>query len=103
MREWRNWQTRTFEGRVVHTVRVQVPFLAPADMAELADALDSGSSRGNSVKVQVLLSAPNSTNPNPKPVGEGFGFVVYFGDLNLTSGKKTKLKNGGQENESEHR
>ena len=30
-REWRNWQTRTFEGRVVHTVRVQVPFLAPKD------------------------------------------------------------------------
>ena len=30
MREWRNWQTRTFEGRVVHTVRVQVPFLAPS-------------------------------------------------------------------------
>ena len=29
-REWRNWQTRTFEGRVVHTVRVQVPFLAPS-------------------------------------------------------------------------
>ncbi len=146
-REWRNWQTRTFEGRVVHTVRVQVPFLAPsraavwllclyknkfvlmnsgyvrkqfrhtvkrelnsgygrkqfhhtvkrelnsgyerkqfhhtasclyikyitrvcaetipphplitfAGMAELADALDSGSSRGSSVKVQVLLPAP---------------------------------------------
>ncbi len=31
MREWRNWQTRTFEGRVVNTIRVQVPFLAPAD------------------------------------------------------------------------
>ena len=30
LREWRNWQTRTFEGRVVHTVRVQVPFLAPS-------------------------------------------------------------------------
>ena len=30
MREWRNWQTRTFEGRVVYTVRVQVPFLAPS-------------------------------------------------------------------------
>ncbi len=33
MREWRNWQTRTFEGRVVHTVRVQVPFLAPKGLA----------------------------------------------------------------------
>ena len=28
-----------------------------ADMAELADALASGASRGNPVKVQVLLSA----------------------------------------------
>ena len=30
MREWRNWQTRTFEGRVERSIRVQVPFLAPA-------------------------------------------------------------------------
>ena len=35
-REWRNWQTRTFEGRVVHTVRVQVPFLAPRQAERLA-------------------------------------------------------------------
>ena len=34
MREWRNWQTRTFEGRVVYTVRVQVPFSAPNKKAE---------------------------------------------------------------------
>ena len=71
-------------------------------MAELADALDSGSSEGSLIQVQVLLPAPNSTNPNPKSIGFGFGFVVYFDNLNLASSKKqTKLKNGGQENESE--
>ena len=35
-----------------------------ADVAELADALDSGSSWGNSVEVQVLSSAPNSKGLN---------------------------------------
>ncbi len=39
MREWRNWQTRTFEGRVVHTVRVQVPFLAPNKSNGINDAV----------------------------------------------------------------
>ncbi len=28
MRKWRNWQTRTFEGRVIYIIRVQVPFSA---------------------------------------------------------------------------
>ena len=49
-----------------------------AGMAELADALDSGSSESNFIQVQVLLPAPNSRNPNPKPVGEGFGFLWLF-------------------------
>ena len=34
MREWRNRQTRTFEGRVGQLVRVQVPFLAPRIQVE---------------------------------------------------------------------
>ena len=28
--------------------------------------------------VRSRLSPPNSTNPNLMPVGEGFGFVVFF-------------------------
>ena len=39
-----------------------VTFTHPADVAELADALDSGSSAGNGVEVQVLSSAPNLTS-----------------------------------------
>ncbi len=50
-----------------------------ADMAELADALDSGSSRGNSVEVQVLLSAPKQTNRNILLLGEMFLFVIRSG------------------------
>ena len=33
-------------------------------MAELADALDSGSSESNFIWVQVPSSAPNKSNPN---------------------------------------
>ena len=30
------------------------------------------------MQVQLLLPAPNSTNPNLVPIGEGFGFVLLF-------------------------
>ena len=34
------------------------------------------------VAVQVLLSAPQQQNPNFFPIGEGFGFFVFFGKQN---------------------
>ena len=56
------------------------PFFA--GMAELADALDSGSSESNFMQVQVLFPAPNNDNPNLFSIGEGFGFFVFFGKQN---------------------
>ena len=44
-----------------------------ADVAELVDALASGASASNGVKVQVLSSAPfQSKNPNLRPFGRFF-------------------------------
>ena len=54
-------------------------FLSFAGMAELADALDSGSSESNFMQVQVLFPAPNKRNPNPVfQIGNGFGFFLIF-------------------------
>ena len=44
-----------------------------ADVAELADALDSGSSAGNGVEVQVLSSAPLKT----KKLLSSFQFALF--------------------------
>ena len=66
--------------------------------------LPSGPCESSLIQVGVLLSAlKNSTNPNPRPIGEGFGFVVYFDypNLNLKKNKpngKTEVK----KNESKH-
>ena len=57
-------------------------------MAELADAHGSGPCESNLMEVQVLLSAPNSKNPNPKPIGEGFGFVIFIDYPNFNSKRK---------------
>ena len=55
-----------------------------ADVAELADALDLGSSVTD-VGVQVPPGAPNSRNPNLVPIGEGFGFLLYLDYPNFNS------------------
>ena len=61
-------------------------------MAELADALALGASVTD-VQVQVLSPAPNKNNPNLLPIGETFGFSLYFDYPNFnTKIKKTEVK-----------
>ena len=61
-----------------------------AGVAELADALDSGSSESNFMWVQVSSPAPKQYNPNQIfPVGDGFGLFVYFEKF-----EDTHFKNG---------
>ena len=48
-----------------------------AGVAELADALDLGSSVFD-VQVQVLSPAPKHENPNLIPIGDGFGFLLLI-------------------------
>ena len=57
-------------------------------MAELADAYGSGPYELSFMQVRLLLSAPNSTNPSPKPIGEGFGFVIFIDYPNFNSKRK---------------
>ena len=58
--------------------RVYSMCICSARMAELADALVSGTSEDSFMQVQVLFLAPNQYNPNLFPIGDGFGLFVFF-------------------------
>ena len=60
----------------------------------MADAVDSKSTAGNGVGVQVPSRAPNQYNPNQSrqiiPVGDEFGLLFYF-DYNYLPNTATSL------------
>ncbi len=62
-------------------------------MAELVDALASGASASNGVKVQVLLSAPfQSKNSNLRPIGRFFVCrFMTLDDLSLSMSFRLKI------------
>ena len=49
-----------------------------AGVVELADARDSKSRVRKAVWVRVPPPAPNQYNPNPFPIGDGFGLLLFF-------------------------
>ena len=56
----------------------------------MVDTEDLKSSGGNSVTVRVRSPAPNQYNPNQVfPVGDGFGFIVFFSKF-----EDTHFRNG---------
>ena len=56
----------------------------------MVDVADSKSTAGDSVPVRVRSPAPNQYNPNQVfPVGDGFGFVVFFSKF-----EDTHFRNG---------
>ena len=70
MREWRNWQTRTFEGRVDFSVRVQVPFLAPTKRGcpcGIPSLFMQASRRRTSAKRRALVRKESCTSEKAKP------------------------------------
>ena len=42
-------------------------------------------------RVRVPGGAPQAQNPNLFPIGEGFGFFVFFGELNQGAVSRPKL------------
>ena len=62
-------QRRLVTENEIHTCRCD----------EMVDVADSKSAAGDSVPVRVRSPAPKQYNPNQLfPVGDGFGFIVYF-------------------------
>ena len=51
-----------------------------AGVSELADETDSKSVIRKGVWVRVPPPAPKHSNPNLLPIGETFGFVVFFNE-----------------------
>ena len=59
---------------MLYSIRSNIRY---APVMELVDMRDLGS-RAFSVWVRVPSGAPKQYNPNPFPVGDGFGFIVFF-------------------------
>ena len=57
---------------------VECSMLRRAAVAELVYAYGSGPYVRKDVGVRVPSAAPNHDNSNPTPIGDGFGFVIWF-------------------------
>ena len=101
VREWWNWQTRTFEGRVSLTYgfksRLSHHFLlinnyylliinCKSGSGGTADAPDSGSGAFTGVWVQIPSPAPDKFNPNPCAVlVRRSDFIIFYHEIKIKS------------------
>lgn len=75
----------------LNRVKIQREKIKYAPVAELADAYGSGPYFREEVQVQFLSGAPSENNPNLTPIGDGFGFVLFYEYPNFNQ-KKDKHK-----------
>ena len=91
MRSWRNWHTRTFEGRVQQWVRVQVPSTAPHHLPafekEWADDFFvphfAAVSLGHAYFLSSTESKIRTLHGQALPVVEGSDFVLLVPAVGL--------------------
>jgi hypothetical protein len=62
MSGWRNWQTRTFEGRVVNTMGVQVPLPTPLYEKRREKFLRFFFFQSHNIMRQVLINGGGKTS-----------------------------------------
>ena len=80
---WRNWHTRTFDGRVRQLVRVQVPLAASGGAKLNCDGsgfapfcASNGAKQNKNGSCFALFFVPDNDNPKTFPIEEGFGFLI---------------------------
>ena len=76
-------------------MKINITYLSPADMAELVDALVSGTSGSNTLEVRVFLRPPESFGVVAQLIERYVRIVEVVGLSPISSTKKVSLRGYG--------